>query len=76
MFIGGFGTYVLTVLISWFIQRSVIKASKSNRQLAETLFILLFIPVANIILSIVFFLAKEDSVDMDWIRKNVYQIKD
>jgi hypothetical protein len=76
MFIGGFGTYVITVIISWFIQRNIVQSTPGNRQLSETLFILLFIPVANIILSVVFFLAKEQNVNMDWIRKNVYRLKD
>lgn len=74
----GFWTWIFTVVASWLLQRYVLKglSEAQSKQLSETFFVLLFIPVVNIILSLVFLFAKEGQVTPDWIRRNVYQIKD
>lgn len=73
MFAGlGFGGYVVSILIAWLIQREVVK---SNVQLSETMFIIIFLPIANVILSAIFWFAKEKGIDAAWIKKNFYQIK-
>ncbi len=70
-----FGGWIITVIIAWLIQRVTLKGNP-NRQLSETLFIVLWIPIANVILSAVFWFAKEKNIDANWIIKNIYQIKD
>jgi hypothetical protein len=71
----GFGGYILSVIIAYFIQRYILK-NPGQRGSQDTFFVLLFIPVANIIISLIFLLMSKNAVDQDWIRKNFYQIKD
>jgi hypothetical protein len=75
MIFSGFGGYIISVILAWLIQRAILK-NRVNRSSAETLFILLWIPVANIIISIIFYFAKANKINDQWILQNLYQIKD
>lgn len=75
MFLGmGFGGYVLSILISWVLQRHVL--TKVNESVASTLIWVLWIPMANIIISLIFLFASNQVADPKWIKKTLYQIKD
>lgn len=75
MFAGlGFGGYIVTILIAWLIQRETLKKSTSS-SLPETLFIFLFLPIANVVLSVIFWFAANGQIGAEWIKKNIYQIK-